>query len=199
MKLILAICFQLTTIHTAVFGDLPNDFIASGSISLSDEGKAKQTAPRVLLEATDSTSTSENSGIPEHLSITYQLVGNQIANDELIELVFKAHLTHHSTIMYSSDSLCAFGPIPTALSINGEVCEQIGPLVSLNAKEHSDEFFECDYKYFEDDIELRQQVKLKDISKPLDMVLSYQLCNDEKGFCLNLEHAIVVDLKKIQD
>jgi|GEM_PF-6394081 len=196
MKSILAICI-LVAFHTIALGTTSIENTRLDSISSSKDGQAEQTEPRVLFEATDSTSTSESSGIPEHLSITYQLVGNQIANHEVIEVLFKAHLTHHSTIMYSSDSLCAFGPMPATVTITNEGCEQIGPLVSLNTKDHSDEFFECDYKYFEDDIEMIQQIKIIDSTQPLQMTLTYQLCNDEKGFCLNLEHAMTVDLAAI--
>ena len=196
MKTIFVICFLIFAIPSSFLWDTGNTNVILAANS--NDGLKEKTKPRILLQATDSTTTSENSGIPEHLSITYQIVGNKIANNETVELVFKANLTHHKTIMYSSDSLCAFGPMPATVDIIGEACEKIGPLVSLNTKAHSDEVFECDYKYFEDDIEMRQQVKLKDISKALQMTLAYQLCNDEEGFCLNLEHAIMVDLVKAQ-
>ena len=154
---------------------------------------------KVLFSMVDSTNPGgSHSGVPEHLSITCALIGNKIANGEEIELVFKPHLMHHSTIMYSSDSLCAYGPQFAHLEFQDSACSRIGPLRSYNTIAHSDEIFMCDYKYFEDDGELRQRLRIEDLNQPLDMMLAYQLCNDVQGFCLNLEYKLVVDLRTIK-
>lgn len=103
-------------------------------------------------------------------------------NDSIYELVFTANL-EPGWHLYSQEEVEVGGPLPTEFSFNSEAgdYELLGETVEPEGVALFDPVFEMDIKYFEDEVEFVQRIKIKPGTNPtVEASVFFMVCDEER-------------------
>ncbi len=127
----------------------------------------------------------EESGIQN--PVTWKAAIEQ-RNDSIYNLVFTASL-EPGWHLYSQEEVEAGGPLPTEFSFNTETgnYELVGETVEPDGVALFDPVFEMDIKYFEDEVDFVQTIKVDPGSNPIiEASVFFMVCDEEQ--CLAPEN-----------
>jgi len=101
-----------------------------------------------------------------------------------IDLVFKVTIDKDWHV-YSNDFDPELGPIVITFDFKANSSyERIGEVKPMNAHKHYDKIWEGDVSYFENEGEMRQSIKVKELPLKVKGTFEYQTCSDVTGQCV---------------
>ncbi len=104
-----------------------------------------------------------------------------------VELVFRAQVPT-KWYLYSSDFDPDLGPIVTTFAFEPHPSyERLGEVRPVNPKKKYDDIWEGEYTYFEGTGEFRQRVKILATNPQIRGEISYQICTEVDGRCVNFD------------
>ncbi|MBI9059291.1 MAG: thioredoxin family protein [Labilibaculum sp.] len=101
-----------------------------------------------------------------------------------LDVVFKAKIdkTWH---VYSNDFDPELGPILITFDFaTNNSYDRIGEVKPINAHKHHDEIWDGEVSYFENEGEMRQTIKVKELPLIVKGTFEYQTCSDATGQCV---------------
>ncbi len=103
--------------------------------------------------------------------------------DEL-DIVFTATIDK-SWHVYSNDFDPNLGPVLISFEFNeNSSYERLGEVKPINSHKHYDKTWEGEVSYFENNGEMRQKIKVKELPLRVSGTFEYQSCSDETGQCV---------------
>lgn len=115
------------------------------------------------------------------------------------ELILKATIPTNWYI-YSNDFDPDLGPLLTELSLeDAKGVEKLGELKAIDPKIKYEEIWEGEVTYFEQEGLFRQKLLIVDDKTAIVGTLSYQMCSDVTGQCINYEEDFSIQLDPTSD
>jgi thiol:disulfide interchange protein DsbD len=125
----------------------------------------------------------------------FQLSAEELQVGDEVELILKAKIPTNWYI-YSNDFDPDLGPILTGLNLEGsEGIERKGDLRAIDPKTKYEEVWEGEVTYFDKEGEFRQSLLITGEDAQIQGTLTYQMCSDITGQCVNYEEDITLKVK----
>ena len=120
----------------------------------------------------------------------YESSAQTFEADDTVALHFWANIDS-GWYMYASDFSKELGPVPTNFDFRPHTSyELLDEVQSVGSKEKYDSLWQGTYTYFQDKAHFQQNIRIRSSQPQLHILLTYQVCSDQTGQCIQLEEEI---------